>query len=134
MSVVVKRLNLVEPFLVSMKELLIRKSVALHLANKLVSSFVWISYLFLFSIKLPVFARERLWDVLKCSLSLVYDRENTKTSFSSLQNMSWNSFVKASLPENLSFCMLFREFVKSSSRSFPYLQRVLEYWYELENV
>ena len=61
-----------------------------------------------------------LWDVLKCTCSLVSDEESIKISLSSLQNVSYNSFASPLLPGD---SMLFREslksfLVKSSPQSF----------------
>ena len=64
-----------------------------------------------------------LWDELKCPHSLVSNTESTKMSFSSFQNVLQNSFVKPTLPGELSFSVLLRQLyesfsVKSSSQKF----------------
>ena len=108
--------NLIEHFLVSLKELLV---LFLNVIKKWVSNFTWITLMIVC-----------LWDVLKCPLSLVSDKKSTKISFMLFQNVSQNSFLNPSLPWDFSFCMLFRESFKSfsvkSSQSYGLSSKIFE--------
>ena len=72
-----------------------------------------------------------LWNVLKCGFSLFSDTESAKSSFSSLQNISQNYFVRPPLPGDLSLNMLVTEshkprLVKSFSQSAVSSSEILE--------
>ena len=113
-----ERLNLVELFLVSLKELLIFFLIYIYWRNGspvLRESFI--------SVFFPItLMTGSLWDVLKCGFSLFSDTESAKISFSSLQNISQNYFVRPPLPGDLSLNMFVTEshkprLVKSFSQS-----------------